>query len=160
MKDRLPLRAPSSYGDDGEGFHVLSRHPEAGSGCPQCIFDVSRSIITQRARLVGFPAEAFGAGEIDSCTRNEAERRGTAGPVESPHIRVRTNRSQLIPSRDRMFDTVSIVLVGKYTSLQDSYMSVVKALEHASMRCDRKLELHVSSSDVIVHIPVGRFIRS
>jgi CTP synthase len=42
-----------------------------------------------------------------------------------------------------MFDSVSIVLVGKYTSLQDSYMSVVKALEHAAMRCDRKLELHV-----------------
>lgn len=48
-----------------------------------------------------------------------------------------------------MFDTVQIVLVGKYTSLEDSYMSVVKALEHASMRCDRKLELHwVDSSDL------------
>lgn len=48
-----------------------------------------------------------------------------------------------------MFDTVSIVLIGKYTSLEDSYMSVVKALEHASMRCGRKLELHwVDSSDL------------
>lgn len=38
---------------------------------------------------------------------------------------------------------MQIVLVGKYTTLQDSYMSVVKALEHASMRCGRKLELKV-----------------
>jgi CTP synthase (UTP-ammonia lyase) len=27
--------------------------------------------------------------------------------------------------------------------MQDSYMSVVKALEHASMRCGRKLKLQV-----------------
>lgn len=51
---------------------------------------------------------------------------------------------ELTSSRDRLFDTVSIVLIGKYTSLQDSYMSVVKALEHASMRCGRNLVLHVS----------------
>lgn len=50
---------------------------------------------------------------------------------------------KLTVSQERLFDSVSIVLVGKYTSLQDSYMSVVKALEHASMRCERKLELHV-----------------
>ncbi|GHJ84235.1 hypothetical protein NliqN6_0637 [Naganishia liquefaciens] len=42
---------------------------------------------------------------------------------------------------ERLYETVQIVLVGKYTTLQDSYMSVVKALEHASMRCGRKLEL-------------------
>lgn len=44
---------------------------------------------------------------------------------------------------DRLFDSVNIVLVGKYTSMQDSYMSVVKSLEHASMRCGRKLNLQV-----------------
>lgn len=45
---------------------------------------------------------------------------------------------------ERFFDHVDIVLVGKYTTLEDSYMSVVKALEHASMRCGRTLKLHVS----------------
>lgn len=35
-------------------------------------------------------------------------------------------------SAERRYDTVSIVLVGKYVTLQDSYMSVVKSLEHAS----------------------------
>jgi CTP synthase len=29
--------------------------------------------------------------------------------------------------------------VGKYTSLQDSYISVVKSLEHAALACERKL---------------------
>ena len=47
--------------------------------------------------------------------------------------------------QERWFDKVNIVLVGKYTSLQDSYMSVIKALEHAAMRCQRKLVLEVSS---------------
>lgn len=46
-------------------------------------------------------------------------------------------------SAERLYDTVSIVLVGKYITLQDSYMSVVKALEHASMRCGKKLHLEV-----------------
>ncbi|KAG5948837.1 CTP synthase ura7 [Claviceps pazoutovae] len=36
---------------------------------------------------------------------------------------------------------VQIALVGKYTSMLDSYLSVIKALEHAAMRCRRKLSL-------------------
>ncbi len=36
---------------------------------------------------------------------------------------------------------MEIVLVGKYTSLHDSYMSVIKSLEHAALRCHRKLVL-------------------
>jgi hypothetical protein len=58
---------------------------------------------------------------------------------------------------------VSIVLIGKYTSLQDSYMSVVKALEHASMRCGHKLDLQVSAGIAnmlnISDNPVGRLFR-
>ena len=37
--------------------------------------------------------------------------------------------------------SVKIALVGKYTSLHDSYLSVIKSLEHASMECERRLEL-------------------
>lgn len=48
-----------------------------------------------------------------------------------------------VGSAERLYETIQIVLVGKYITLQDSYMSVVKALEHASMRCGRKLELKV-----------------
>ena len=36
---------------------------------------------------------------------------------------------------------VNIVLVGKYTSLDDAYLSVHKSLEHSAMRCKRKLNL-------------------
>ncbi|KAL8845955.1 MAG: hypothetical protein Q9221_008917 [Calogaya cf. arnoldii] len=47
----------------------------------------------------------------------------------------------LTATQDRAFDTVKICLVGKYTALQDAYLSVRKSLEHASMRCARKLEI-------------------
>jgi CTP synthase (UTP-ammonia lyase) len=46
-------------------------------------------------------------------------------------------------SQERLFDSVSIALIGKYTDLKDSYMSVIKALEHSAFRCHRKLILHV-----------------
>ena len=46
-----------------------------------------------------------------------------------------TNPSVLIQK------TVKIALVGKYTNLHDSYLSVIKSLEHAAMACEHKLEL-------------------
>jgi CTP synthase len=47
----------------------------------------------------------------------------------------------LTSEQNRFFETVSIVLVGKYIELHDSYLSVVKSLEHSAMRCRRKLEI-------------------
>ena len=47
----------------------------------------------------------------------------------------------LTSSQDHLFETVTIVLVGKYTNLHDSYLSVIKSLEHAAMACRRKLNL-------------------
>jgi len=41
----------------------------------------------------------------------------------------------------RFYDTVSIALVGKYTELHDSYLSVIKSLEHSAMRCRRVLKI-------------------
>ena len=38
-------------------------------------------------------------------------------------------------------NSVKIALVGKYTSLHDAYLSVIKSLEHACMACGSKLEL-------------------
>lgn len=46
-------------------------------------------------------------------------------------------------SQERVFDEVSVVLVGKYTDMKDSYMSVTKSLEHSAFRCGRKLVLKV-----------------
>ena len=44
-------------------------------------------------------------------------------------------------AQDRLFDQVSIALVGKYIRLRDSYLSVIKSLEHAAMHCRRKLNV-------------------
>ncbi len=38
---------------------------------------------------------------------------------------------------------MSIALVGKYTDLKDSYMSVIKALEHSALSINRKLTVEV-----------------
>ncbi|KAL8816016.1 MAG: hypothetical protein Q9223_004912 [Gallowayella weberi] len=55
----------------------------------------------------------------------------------------------LVTTNDRAYETVKICLVGKYTTLQDSYLSVRKSLEHAAMRCARKLEITwLNSSDL------------
>ncbi|KDR76421.1 hypothetical protein GALMADRAFT_246761 [Galerina marginata CBS 339.88] len=56
---------------------------------------------------------------------------------------------ELTKGQERLFDTVSIALVGKYTDLKDSYMSVSKALEHSAFRVHRKLTIQwVESSDL------------
>ena len=73
--------------------------------------------------------------------------RSTAVLHRGENLRIRWR--ELTAGQERLFYSVEIVLVGKYTSLQDSYMSVIKALEHASMRCGRKLVLKwVESSDL------------
>ncbi|CAD6237846.1 unnamed protein product [Miscanthus lutarioriparius] len=50
---------------------------------------------------------------------------------------------------DTLHDTVRIAMVGKYTGLSDSYLSVLKALLHASVDCRRKLVVDwVASTDL------------
>nr|CAB3477628.1 unnamed protein product [Digitaria exilis] len=50
---------------------------------------------------------------------------------------------------DGLQDTVRIAMVGKYTGLSDSYLSVLKALLHASVDCRRKLVVDwVASTDL------------
>ncbi|KAI0702027.1 CTP synthase [Cerioporus squamosus] len=56
---------------------------------------------------------------------------------------------ELTSRQERLFDSVTIALVGKYTDMQDSYMSVVKSLEHSAFRCSRKLILKwVAAADL------------
>jgi len=56
---------------------------------------------------------------------------------------------ELTKRYDRLQDTTTIVLVGKYTNLQDSYISVSKALQHAAMACNRKLVINwVEATDL------------
>lgn len=50
---------------------------------------------------------------------------------------------------DRSIDTVTIALVGKYVNLQDSYISVVKALEHSAMACGKLLKISWVDSELL-----------
>ncbi|KAG0040730.1 CTP synthase ura7 [Podila clonocystis] len=66
--------------------------------------------------------------------------------------------NQLTASQERLqdSDSVTIALVGKYTHLQDSYASVVKALEHASLACHKKLVIKwIEGSDLEPEIQVA-----
>ncbi|OAL70964.1 CTP synthase [Trichophyton violaceum] len=47
----------------------------------------------------------------------------------------------LTTSQEHVYSTVNIALVGKYVSLHDSYLSVIKSLEHSAMACHRKLKI-------------------
>ncbi|KAF9144592.1 CTP synthase ura7 [Mortierella sp. GBA39] len=59
--------------------------------------------------------------------------------------------NQLTTNQERLHDSdaVTIALVGKYTHLQDSYASVVKALEHATLALHKKLVIQwIEASDL------------
>ncbi|KAI7900075.1 CTP synthase [Cokeromyces recurvatus] len=57
--------------------------------------------------------------------------------------------TRLASSYDHLHETVTIAIVGKYTDLHDSYISVYKALEHASLAHGRKIEIKwVDASDL------------
>ncbi|KAI7999693.1 CTP synthase 1 [Camellia lanceoleosa] len=63
-----------------------------------------------------------------------------------PTLKEWTSRAELC---DRLHEPVRIAMVGKYTGLSDSYLSVLKALLHASVACHRKLCIDwVLSSDL------------
>lgn len=52
---------------------------------------------------------------------------------------------EMTGTQERLYEGVGIALVGKYTDLKDSYMSVIKSLEHAAFKVKRKLSILVSS---------------
>ena len=56
---------------------------------------------------------------------------------------------QLADRAENLRKFVKIALVGKYTQLEDSYASVIKALSHASLAANHKLKLtHIASADL------------
>ena len=53
---------------------------------------------------------------------------------------------------DRLEEQVHIAMVGKYTGLSDSYLSVIKALQHSAFAVDRKLVIDwIESTDQDPH---------
>ncbi|KAF9587209.1 hypothetical protein IFM89_039568 [Coptis chinensis] len=68
------------------------------------------------------------------------------GVAREPVLEEWTARAELC---DMLHDPVKIAMVGKYTGLSDSYLSVLKALLHASVSCHRKLVIEwVPASDL------------
>ncbi|RWR89128.1 CTP synthase-like protein isoform X1 [Cinnamomum micranthum f. kanehirae] len=68
------------------------------------------------------------------------------GVSKEPILEEWTSRAQLC---DMLHDPVRIAIVGKYTSLPDAYLSVLKALLHASIACRKKLIVDwVSATDL------------
>ncbi|XP_077153695.1 CTP synthase 1 isoform X2 [Ranitomeya variabilis] len=50
---------------------------------------------------------------------------------------------------DRLLESCSIALVGKYTTFSDSYASVIKALEHSALAINHRLEIkYIDSADL------------
>ena len=50
---------------------------------------------------------------------------------------------------DTLEDEVRITMVGKYTGLSDSYLSVIKALQHSAFAVGRKLQIDwIESTDL------------
>jgi CTP synthase len=50
---------------------------------------------------------------------------------------------------EQLQDGAKIAVIGKYTGLQDSYLSVAKALTHAAMHTRQKLITHWVDSEVL-----------
>ncbi|GAQ80234.1 CTP synthase family protein [Klebsormidium nitens] len=70
---------------------------------------------------------------------------GYQNPPE-PHLEDWSKRAVLWDSLTR---EVKIAMVGKYTGLSDSYLSVLKALQHACIACGRKLVVQwVAATDL------------
>ncbi|KAG9448064.1 hypothetical protein H6P81_014192 [Aristolochia fimbriata] len=68
------------------------------------------------------------------------------GVSREPSLEEWTGRAKIC---DMLDNPVRIAMVGKYTGLQDSYLSVLKALLHASVACRRKLIVEwVPSTDL------------
>ena len=58
---------------------------------------------------------------------------------------------------DTFEDSVSIAIVGKYTGLSDSYLSVFKSLKHSSIEAKRKLDVvWIESTDLEATQKIGR----
>ncbi|XP_077977884.1 CTP synthase 1-like [Glandiceps talaboti] len=54
---------------------------------------------------------------------------------------------ELAERHDRMLKEVTIALVGKYTKLEDAYISVIKAMRHSALACNHRLIVKYVEAD-------------
>lgn len=63
------------------------------------------------------------------------------GLPHAERLNTTTWKMQIADKWDSLTQPVKIVLIGKYTGLSDAYLSVIKALQHACMAANLKLQL-------------------
>ena len=51
---------------------------------------------------------------------------------------------------EKLTEEVNIVIVGKYTKLEDAYASISRSLQHASLAAGFKLKLEVSANIIMI----------
>ena len=66
----------------------------------------------------------------------------------SPDLRAWSEMAHAVDTYDT---SVTVALVGKYTGLQDSYLSVIKSLKHAAMKCERNLIIEWINAEELEH---------
>lgn len=64
---------------------------------------------------------------------------------------VKKNWEDMVKKIDTAKDVAAIALVGKYTTLGDSYLSVTSALKHACIETDQRLKLVMIDSSDLEH---------
>ncbi|KAG8507692.1 CTP synthase 1 [Galemys pyrenaicus] len=70
-------------------------------------------------------------------------------PIERQSRKMLMKWKEMADRYDRLLETCSIALVGKYTKFSDSYASVIKALEHSALAINHKLEIkYIDSTDL------------
>ena len=65
-------------------------------------------------------------------------------PNSRPHL---DDWIKMANTVDNLEEIIKIAMVGKYTGLSDSYLSVIKALQHSSYEVNRKLEINWIESE-------------
>ncbi|KGO69533.1 Glutamine amidotransferase type 1 [Penicillium italicum] len=109
--------------------NMCSMEPEQVISVHNCPTTYHVPLILEKQNLLGILCEHLNLPPDRTPTRMEQGKRMWNDWVH------------LIRSQDTITDTVSIALVGKYTSNKDAYLSVSKSIEHAAMYCHKKVKV-------------------
>ena len=100
--------------------------------------------IQDLASIYHVPIEMHGQGVTDILR----ERLQLGFTIEKPR-KFMARWRQLADRAEHLRKFVKIALVGKYTQLEDAYASVIKALRHAALTANHKLQLtHIAAADL------------
>jgi CTP synthase len=76
-------------------------------------------------------------------------------PEEDALSKLENYYNILTQVQNETLDTVTIAIVGKYTGMQDTYLSLIRALEHASFSINRRLVIEWICAEKLENITVA-----